>query len=168
MTIRFVQGNIFNSNCDTMVVPVNCQGVAGKGLALKFAQHYPKWEQHYRRVCKSQRMKPGIGNWYRAGFRVSDKPQMIFSFPTKIEWKADSDLNLIGIGLGSLLWGLHTYTQKSVAIPALGCGLGGLPWEPVKKLLETADSYLPHVYFRCYLPGDTKKDAAYTEAVRAQ
>ena len=131
--IRYSTESIFDSGCDVLVNPVNCVGVMGGGLALAFAHRFPVMVPLYEKACAEGRLVPGRSHYYVG---LSNYPT-ICNFPTKIHWKDKSKLPWIAYGLEDLKDFLSTESSgTSVAIPALGCGLGGLPWEPVKELIE--------------------------------
>jgi len=139
------RGSIFDSECETLVCPVNCVGIMGKGLALSFKMLFPNMFRYYKSLCTSNILKAGKP----APFIRSDKPNILL-FPTKNHWKDPSNLEWITLGLKKLSkpypeW--HTgfnidskrkseyFFLKSVAFPALGCGCGGLSWDVVKPVM---------------------------------
>lgn len=128
--IEFKQGNIFDSTMQYITIPVNCVGVLGKGLALEFKNKYPVAADTYARICKSGGLKIGIPVPI-----IADKKYFIM-FPTKHHWKDNSRIEWIREGLD------YFYKQQkmcpsifSIAIPALGCGLGKLEWDKVKDIM---------------------------------
>lgn len=123
--------NIFDSPAEALVNPVNCVGVMGTGLAHQFAKRYPKMYLEYRKACVSGELKPGKIHVYQG-----PDYRYILNFPTKTHWREKSKLEYIEQGLEELENVLSDYLIYSVAIPALGCGLGGLDWEEVGPLLE--------------------------------
>lgn len=141
--ITFLTGNIFDSTADALVNPVNCLGVAGKGLAREFKKRYPTAHAEYADRCKRNLLRPGS-----LVVAANQKPVIIF-FPTKVEWWEPSQLVYISEGLLSLCYHMRFHIQKikSIAIPALGCGEGGLEWGKVKPLMENCLSDLPITVF---------------------
>jgi len=135
--IKYVKGDIFDTECQAMVVPVNIEGVAGAGLAKQFKEKYPYWYMNYHTWCYNQ--KAGLG---KVHVHVRWLNEYIISFPTKKYWRNPSRLEYIEVGLEALVElldegvGYFKYPIKSVAIPKLGCGLGGLDWKDVQKLIE--------------------------------
>ena len=119
-------GDIFNSKADSIVNPVNCEGVMGAGLALKFKERYPKMFIHYKENCNLS-----IG---RISFYPT-KDYLIVLFPTKNKWKNKSKYLYIMEGLIDLKKHLSVSPMKSIAFPKIGCGLGGLKWYVVKELI---------------------------------
>lgn len=136
MTITYRSGDIFAEEVDALVNPVNCVGVMGAGLALEFKKRWPEYEFNYVNDCHMGRVKlrqvmAHVGTWPRG------RPVHLISFPTKRHWRDRSHIDDIGYGMDSLGNFLKDKDNiQSVAIPALGCGLGGLDWEPVKGLIE--------------------------------
>lgn len=131
--IRDCQGDLFASGAEALVNPVNCVGVAGKGLALEFKKRWPEVYGRYRRDCNSGWMRPG-----KLSVHLNNEGVTIIGFPTKSHWRDPSRLLDIQGGLLALKIYLKTYTVASVAIPALGCGLGGLDWADVRPLIAEA------------------------------
>ena len=131
MEIRYVSGNIFASTAQVLVVPVNCEGVAGKGLALQFKERYPRWFHVYQLSCQMGLIQIG-----RPMLDVDLHP-IILRFPTKAEWRKPSHLDYIESGLAATADLLYNYSSvESIAFPKLGTGLGGLVWEEVQTLMD--------------------------------
>ena len=128
--IKYVKGNIFNSECAVLVNPVNCVGVMGKGLALEFKNRYPAMFQIYKNACHTKELLPG-----RPMF-VKGPNKSVILFPTKYHWKEKSKIIYIKDGLEAVSHYYKSFDIKSIAFPKLGCGLGGLSWEKVKPLME--------------------------------
>ena len=122
-------GNIFNSNCDFLVNPVNTVGIMGKGLALEFKKKFPNNFIKYQKFCKDNSF--GIGKL----LIVKENNKSILNFPTKKHWKNKSELDYIIQGLEKLKIAIEKYNINSVAFPKIGCGLGGLDWNIVLDLL---------------------------------
>lgn len=147
-------GSMFDSGADAMVCPVNGVRTMGKGLALEFARRFPGLEDDYRRACAGAGLVPGkigsTGATGRDGVR-----RVVILLPTKYEWRNPSRLSYVYAGLGQLILFLEARPLiRSVAIPALGCGLGGLPWERVRPMIAAACELLPGRTFYLYPPGD--------------
>ncbi len=124
--------NILDTPAEAIVIPVNTQGVPGAGLAKQAADRWPLWARLYKLACDDWRLRPGT---VVAHHIVGGAPILI-DFPTKTDWSEPSSLELIETGLQALQnWLLRSPYVKSIAIPALGCGLGGLQWQDVLPLL---------------------------------
>ncbi|MHC5542000.1 macro domain-containing protein, partial [Singulisphaera rosea] len=147
---RVVEGNILEANVQALVNPVNTVGVMGKGLALQFKQTFPAMFNAYRIACEAGWVK--IGQVYVHDRGATAKPRYILNFPTKRHWKDPSSLEDIEAGLIALADELKTLGITSVAIPALGCGLGGLPWGVVLLMIERLIGTIPGVETLIYGP----------------
>lgn len=127
MTIEFVTGDIFTSNCEAIINTVNCEGKMGKGLAYQFKKKYPNMEREYVEKCKRGELRPGKLHIYQ------EKDVLIINFPTKDKWRQKSKLEFIKDGLARLVVEIINRDIKSIAIPPLGAGNGGLNWNDVKN-----------------------------------
>ncbi len=126
--------SILDSDCEALVNPVNCVGVMGKGLAREFRIKYPYMFLDYKDACKEGKMKPGSLHYYYD--RSSGK--VIYNFATKEHWKGSSKIEWIERGLQSLRGCVKWDFIKSIAVPALGCGNGGLDWGTVEPMIWEA------------------------------
>lgn len=127
ITLKEKNEDIFNNGHDGIVIPVNRIGVAGKGLALKAKEKFPLWYEYYRKCCENGLLD--IEKWF---FSVNDK-FIIISFPTKNHWKEKSNLEYIEKQLYGFFEMVFHFDLHIVGIPALGCGLGGLEWDEVRR-----------------------------------
>ena len=130
MTIHYRGGSIFTSTAQTLVVPVNCRGVAGCGLALQFRERYLNWYQAYRQCCNAGELRIG-----RPLLHWGDEP-WILSFPTKDDWRLPSELACIEAGLAVTVLLCARHGIESIAFPKLGTGAGRLSWQEVHPLME--------------------------------
>lgn len=128
--ITYLSGDIFKSNAQVITNTVNCVGVMGKGLALAFKKKYPEMFEDYQRKCDEGEVIPG-----RPYLWEDDRTQVL-NFPTKRHWRQDSLLSDIEEGLHYLAENYDEMGISSIAMPPLGCGLGGLNWNEVKLLIE--------------------------------
>lgn len=138
--IRYVeQSDLFESDADALVNPVNSQGFMGKGVAAEFKKRFPEIMRPYRQACISGSLIPGkimlcqlIAelDWFEW------KAPKILLFPTKDHWRSKSKLEWIDKGLSYIGNHYQQWGIRSVATPQLGCGLGGLRWEDVQPLIE--------------------------------
>ena len=148
--LKYLQGDIMKDDAQALVVPVNCVGVAGAGLALAAKKKYPDWFFAYREACDQGWLR--LGECWCYTRCAEDAPRFLISFPTKKHWRDRSGYNAVGIALGGLACDLARLCVSSCAIPALGCGCGGLPWEEVKVLFGTFSMYVPLHDIRVYEP----------------
>lgn len=128
--IHFLEGNIFESDAEALVNAVNTVGVMGKGIALEFKNRYPVNYEMYKAACENKMLKTGMV----LAVRESDG-KTIINFPTKAHWKDASKYEYIIEGLKSLSHKIEEFKLNSIAMPALGCGLGGLKWANVRSLI---------------------------------
>lgn len=138
--LYFVKGDIFTTNTVALVNPVNCVGVAGKGLALEFKIKFPDNFGAYKQACEKGLLVPGKVFVYETN--LSRNPRYIINFPTKKHWRSKSNIEYIIRGLKDLRNVIIEKEIKSISIPALGCGLGGLPWKSVKYWISSILSNL--------------------------
>lgn len=138
MSINYKQGNLFAEAVDALVNPVNTVGVMGKGLALQFKKRYPLNFQLYRKAYQTGELKVGKMLVTKIETETSEPilPKYIINFPTKEHWRSKSKIEYIESGLEDLVQTIEDYNISSIALPALGCGWGGLKWEEVKVLIE--------------------------------
>ncbi|CAN5675544.1 hypothetical protein BH10ACI4_BH10ACI4_11440 [soil metagenome] len=149
--IEFTTGDMFAIHADARVNTVNTEGVMGAGVALAFKHRYPEMFADYRRACKKGLVRPGslhiwknlTGDW-------------VINFPTKREWRDPSRYEDIAVGLKALREYLSEQGPISVALPALGCGNGGLEWSRVSSMIsESLRDLDAHIY--AFAPDDSRK-----------
>lgn len=133
--ITYVTGNIFDSPAEVLVNPVNCVGTMGAGLARQFRERFHENYKRYLIECGHGRLLPGGVFWF------DEAGKEIANFPTKYHWRDFSKLGDIKSGLDDLVAKIAIRGVRSIAIPALGCGLGGLNWSDVKPLIERGFSW---------------------------
>lgn len=141
-----VSGSIFDSECEVLVNPVNTRGVMGKGLALALAKMYPEMLEEYKQLHANGHLR--IGKVYVC--QVHDG-RTIAMLPTKDDWRAPSKIEYVQKGMDDLALCVKYIDAKSVAIPALGCGLGGLDFKQVEAVVKSVcDRELPNVHIEMY------------------
>jgi O-acetyl-ADP-ribose deacetylase (regulator of RNase III) len=133
--LEFKRGNLLHENVEALVNAVNCVGVMGKGIALHFKNAYPENFRQYKKACKAGDVKPGKMFITLTGAFLN--PKYIINFPTKLHWENKSRIEDIKSGLDALVLETEKLGINSIAIPALGCGNGGLDWTDVKPLIES-------------------------------
>ena len=133
--ITYTTRDIFKANTEALVNPVNCVGVMGKGLALEFKRRFQKNFQEYKFQCDNDLLE--IGEMLITGpYIYTNYPTYIINFPTKRDWRDPSKLIYIDNGLIDLAQTIEEFEIKSIAIPALGVGNGGLDWKFVKPMMD--------------------------------
>ena len=163
--IRKVQGNLFDADVQALVNTVNTVGVMGRGIALQFKQAFPENYKAYRKICDRGELEPG--KVYIFDLNTYHNPQFIVNFPTKKHWRGKSKLEYIQLGLESLVREIERLDIKSIAIPPLGCGLGGLEWDDVYREIETAVRGLDHVDVLVFEPAGAPAAAEMTTRTKA-
>lgn len=166
MITVLLEKTVFDSPALTIVNPVNCVGVMGKGLALAVRNRYPEVFDKYVIACQSGKM--GIGKLQLV--KMTDR--WILNFPTKKHWRGTSKLEFIEAGLKKFV---KTYRRRhitSAAFPPLGCGQGGLKWDEVEPLMRRYLEKLAKIeIFFCLGQGSNSKartrSAGNSEAVSA-
>ena len=151
--IEIVKGNILEADAEALVNTVNCVGFMGKGIALQFKQAFPKNFKAYEAACRVGRVLPGRMFIYENGRLIN--PRYIINFPTKRHWRGNSRIADIRSGLKALITDIRKLGIRSVAVPPLGCGLGGLDWRQVRPMIEKAFSALPNVRVFLFEPVGT-------------
>jgi O-acetyl-ADP-ribose deacetylase (regulator of RNase III) len=143
MTIEYKRGNIFTEDAEALVNAVNCVGVMGRGIALQFKQAYPANCKAYEDACRRGDVKPGrmfVFETPREGTACGCGAPYVYiiNFPTKRHWKDMSRIEDIESGLLALAAEIRNRGIRSIALPPLGCGLGGLAWSDVRSSIEAA------------------------------
>jgi O-acetyl-ADP-ribose deacetylase (regulator of RNase III) len=148
--IEFRHGNLLTADSEALVNPVNTMGVMGKGLALQFARAFPEIMLPYVAACRSGTLRPGIVQIIERDVLIESR--YIINFPTKRNWRDKSRLSDVEAGLVDLVRVLRSRAIHSVALPALGCGLGGLDWREVRVRIEAAFAEIPDVRLLLFAP----------------
>lgn len=127
--IRYVTGDLLASSSECLVNTVNCDGYMGKGIAYQFKMQFPGNNISYVKACKSKELQVGKLHVF------TEREKIIINFPTKNHWRNPSKMEYILLGLEELVKILPTLGVKSIAIPPLGSGNGGLIWGEVKPII---------------------------------
>ncbi len=148
--IELTRGNILTADAEALVNTVNCVGVMGKGIALQFKKAFPENFKAYEAACRNKEVKPGRMFVFNTGQMFN--PRFIINFPTKRHWRGKSRYEDIEMGLEALVQEVRERKIRSIAIPPLGSGLGGLQWEQVKPMIEKAFATMPEVQIKLFEP----------------
>jgi O-acetyl-ADP-ribose deacetylase (regulator of RNase III) len=148
--MRFVQGNLLEAPAEALVNTVNTVGVVGKGIVLMFKEAFPANFRAYEDACKCKEVV--IGRMFVTGNPAFSGPRWIINFPTKKHWRQPSKLDWIKEGLVNLCGVIQEKGIRSIAIPPLGAGNGGLDWNEVRPLMENALGSLKDVDVLVYEP----------------
>jgi O-acetyl-ADP-ribose deacetylase (regulator of RNase III) len=141
-----VNGNLFDSSAQALVNPVNCVGTMGAGLAREFRLRFPEMHADYLSRCARGEVRIGELTAFH------ERDTLIINFPTKHDWRERSKLAHIESGLHVLRQLILENELESVAIPALGCGLGGLSWTQVEPRIRVLLCTLTKVRLELYPP----------------
>ncbi|MDR3534884.1 MAG: macro domain-containing protein [Acetobacteraceae bacterium] len=134
--IEFTTGDILRADAEALVNTVNCVGIMGRGIALQFKNAYPENFRAYEVACARKDVQPG--KMFVFETRELTGPKFIINFPTKRHWKGKSRMEDIDSGLTALTAEIRSRAIRSIAIPPLGSGLGGLNWVDVRPRIEAA------------------------------
>ena len=148
--IELTQGDILQAPAEALVNTVNCVGVMGRGIALQFRKEFPENYIAYKTSCDRGELHPGRMLIFE--LRHIQQPRYVINFPTKRHWKGKSRIEDIQCGLVALVQEVRQRDIRSIAIPPLGCGLGGLDWNEVRPLIEAAFKPFPDVHVLLYEP----------------
>jgi O-acetyl-ADP-ribose deacetylase (regulator of RNase III) len=148
--IELIRGNILTADAEALVNTVNCIGVMGKGIALQFKKAFPDNFKAYEAACRRKEVQPGHMFVFTTGQMFN--PRFIINFPTKRHWRGKSRYEDIETGLEALVQEVRERKIRSIAIPPLGSGLGGLQWERVKPMIEKAFTTMPEVQIKLFEP----------------
>jgi len=135
-TIDSKSGDLLAEDAEALVNAVNCVGVMGRGIALQFKRAFPANFVAYREACARGEVCPGRMFVFETGLPTN--PRYVINFPTKRHWREKSRMADICSGLIDLREVIRRRAIRSVAIPPIGCGLGGLDWGEVAPRIEKA------------------------------
>lgn len=149
--INFRHGDILNADVEALVNTVNCVGVMGRGIALQFKNMFPDNFEAYAGACDRGEVQPGHMFIYPTGQLTN--PRYIINFPTKRHWRGNSRIEDIESGLKALRADIERLGIRSIAIPPLGSGLGGLNWSDVRPRILEAIEGLGDTRIEIFEPG---------------
>lgn len=163
--IEYKNGNLFESSSEALVNTVNTVGVMGKGIALQFKKLFPSNYRLYIEFCHADKFKIGQILLSRDHNTLTGE-KIILNFPTKEHWRSPSQYEFIEAGLIELRKILIKEKIKSVSLPPLGSGNGGLQWQKVKILIESHLSDLEECQIVVYEPNSAVKEVLDKERVK--
>jgi len=153
--IELQRGDILDAKADALVNTVNCVGVMGRGIALQFRKAFPDNFKFYEEACKRDEVRPGNMLVFETGFL--EQPRFVINFPTKRHWKGKSRIEDIDSGLRALVEEIRKRKIHSIAVPPLGCGLGGLKWSVVRPRIVAAFENMRDVRVLLFEPAGAPK-----------
>ena len=148
--ISYHTSDLFRSTAEVWVNPVNLMGVSGAGLALKFKQRFPYNFQAYQHACAAGMLQTGTVLVFPTS--LPSYPKYIVNFPSKRHWKQRSRFEDVELSTQHLVKEVQKLRVESLAMPAVGCGLGGLNWGTVQPMLEKHLGVLQDMSVEIYLP----------------
>ncbi len=154
--ISYTTGNILDAEVEALVNTVNCVGIMGRGIALQFKKKFPENFKAYQRACEQGDVQPRKMFVFDIGELTL--PRYIVNFPTKRHWKGKSRIEDIQAGLVDLVRFVKSAGIRSIAIPPLGSGLGGLEWRDVKPLIAGAFGAMVNIEVVVFEPADITSD----------
>jgi O-acetyl-ADP-ribose deacetylase (regulator of RNase III) len=162
--IAFRQGNLLEADVEAVVNTVNTVGVMGRGIALMFKERFPENYRTYQAACKAREVC--TGEMFVTASDELQGPRWIINFPTKEHWKAPTRIEWVKSGLVDLVRVIKEKDIRSIALPPLGCGNGGLQWSDVRPLIVSALSDLEGVEVIVYEPTEKYQNVAKREGVQ--
>jgi O-acetyl-ADP-ribose deacetylase (regulator of RNase III) len=163
--IKYAHGDILRADTEALVNTVNCVGVMGRGIALQFKKAFPENFRTYELACRAGDVEPGRMFVFETGQFTN--PRYIINFPSKRHWRGKSRLEDIEAGLLALAEEIRQRGIRSIAIPPIGTGLGGLEWRDVRPLIEDALSSLRDVEIVVFEPTGAPDPGRMTKARKA-
>ncbi len=151
--IEYKTGDILKEDAEALVNTVNCVGIMGRGIALQFKNTFPDNFKAYAAACKRNEVQPG--RMFVHQREQLFNPRFIINFPTKRHWRGNSRMEDIESGLSALINIVQELGIRSIAVPPLGGGLGGLNWNDIKPRIEAAMQSLPDVRVIIFEPSGT-------------
>lgn len=163
--ITYTRGNLLEAGSEALINTVNEVGVMGKGIALMFRETFPENTRLYEAACKSGELR--VGKMLVTRDRDLTGEHWIINFPTKKHWRQPSKLEWIREGLKDLVRIIREKGIRSIAVPPLGCGNGGLEWSQVRREIEATLGQLEDVDIQVYEPTSAYQNAPKREGVKS-
>lgn len=161
--IRYTTGNLLDAQAEALVNTVNEMGVMGKGIALMFREAFPANTAAYEAACKKGEVR--VGRMFVTENRALSGPRWIINFPTKKHWRHPSKFQWVREGLEDLKRVIAENRIKSIALPPLGCGNGGLEWDQVRPAIESAFSSFKDTDVTVFEPTSAYQNTAKREGL---
>jgi O-acetyl-ADP-ribose deacetylase (regulator of RNase III) len=160
--IEYRTGDILRADAEALVNTVNCVGIMGRGIALQFKNTYPENFKAYEAACKREDVQPGRMFVFETGQMTN--PKYIINFPTKRHWRGKSRMEDVEAGLHALADEIRKRQIRSIALPPLGSGLGGLDWPEVRSRIDAVLSKLDDVRVIVFEPHDSPNQQIVTKS----
>ena len=152
--VEIVHGDLFDADVAALANPVHCAGLMKRGLCRQFKTRFPDNFEQYQAACNAGALAPGDVLVHDRGGLFGDvqRPRYVFNVATKDHWRDDSSTAHIESGMAALVEKAAAHNITSLAVPALGCGGGGLDWPTVRPLLTDPLQSLDDVRALVYAP----------------
>ncbi len=164
--MKYITGNMLEADTEALVNTVNTVGVMGKGIALQFKERFPLNFKIY--VAASKKGEIRVGKMLVVKENTLNGEKLIINFPTKTDWFRKSQYIYIENGLKNLAKVIEEYEIKSIAIPPLGCGNGGLKWDKIKPMINKYLGHLSNVSIQIYEPNEAVKEILQKETIKKE
>ena len=161
--LEYKTGDILAEDAEALVNTVNCVGIMGRGIALQFKNAFPENFRVYAEACKRNEVLPGRMFVFKTGRIIN--PHYIVNFPTKRHWRGNSRMEDVEAGLRNLVDVIQERNIRSIAIPPLASGLGGLEWDEVRPRIEESLRSLDDLRIIIFEPSSARET---TKMVRKQ
>lgn len=159
-----VTGDLLRADVEALVNTVNTVGVMGRGVALQFKRLFPENFRAYERACARGEVR--IGSMFVYDLSRLKNPRYVINFPTKEHWRGKSRYEYVEHGLADLAQVIQRLGIQSIALPPLGCGLGGLDWNKVYHLIERVLGDMSNVRVLVYEPAGPPRTTEMTTGTR--
>ena len=160
--ITYKTGDILAEDAEALVNTVNCVGIMGRGIALQFKNAFPANFKSYEAACAHGDVQPG--RMFVFETRQLTNPKYIINFPTKRHWRGKSRIADIEAGLVALVQEIRNRGIRSIALPPLGSGLGGLNWLDVRPRIERSLGLLPELQAIVFEPAGAPESDQMTKS----
>lgn len=140
--VKYVKGNLLDSDCDYICHQVNCQGRMGSGIAKQIRERWPEVYTKYRKEYDFWTQQMGrtmspLGNIDIV--RINNSNQSVINMYTQSAYGYDGKRYTSYDAFERALNLIRTYIPDDVKIgfpKNIGCGLGGGDWEIISDLIE--------------------------------
>ena len=97
--------------------------------------------------CISNTNKKCIQGEFKLGdiFEYQHNNDHIFNLGTQKDWRTKANSEALRTAVYKMLESATKQNIKAIAMPKIGAGLGGLPWEKVKTILEELSLLFPNI-----------------------
>lgn len=140
------QGDVFTTDAYYIAHGVNVDGVMGAGIAKTIREKFPTNYWFYKDACSNGTLKPGglVGKLDRGKVILNLATQDRPGANARYEWVFESMLR------AATAVNKDKHNRKAIAIPQIGCGIGGLSWSGVRAVIFAVEAIVPDVSFEVW------------------